>query len=63
VCHLARGDILRAEVAAKSPLGVEAKKVMDAGGLVSDDLVVNIIKSQLETNEACKNGYVWMMRY
>jgi adenylate kinase len=50
-------------VAAKSPLGVEAKKVMDAGGLVSDDLVVNIIKSQLETNEACKNGYVWMMRY
>jgi adenylate kinase len=56
VCHLATGDILRAEVQAKSALGVEAKKIMDAGGLVSDDLVVNIIKSQLETNEQCKNG-------
>jgi adenylate kinase len=58
VCHLATGDILRAEVQGKTALGVEAKKIMDAGGLVSDDLVVNIIKSQLETNEQCKNGWV-----
>jgi adenylate kinase len=58
VCHIATGDVLRAEVQAKTPLGVEAKKVMDQGGLVSDDLVVDIIKHQLETNADCKNGSV-----
>ena len=48
--------MLREQVAQKTKLGVEAKKVMDAGGLVSDDIMVGIIKDQLETNKACKNG-------
>ena len=58
VCHLATGDMLREQVNQKTKLGVEAKKIMDAGGLVSDDIMVGIIKDQLENNEACKNGYV-----
>jgi adenylate kinase len=48
--------MLREQVAQKTPLGVEAKKVMDAGALVSDDIMVRMIKDQLENNKACKNG-------
>ncbi|KDQ59692.1 hypothetical protein JAAARDRAFT_127101 [Jaapia argillacea MUCL 33604] len=58
VCHLATGDMLRDQVTKKTPLGVEAKKIMDAGGLVSDDIMVGIIKDQLENNKECKNGFV-----
>ncbi|KAK7035853.1 adenylate kinase [Favolaschia claudopus] len=58
VCHLATGDMLREQVAQKTPLGVAAKKIMDAGGLVSDDIMVNMIKDQLENNKDCKNGFV-----
>jgi adenylate kinase len=57
-CHLATGDMLRAQVAAKTPLGREAKKIMDAGGLVSDEIMVNMIKTELETNKECKNGFI-----
>lgn len=49
--------MLRAQVAKKTDLGREAKKIMDAGGLVSDEIVVGMIKSELETNAGCKNGY------
>ncbi|KAJ8113832.1 hypothetical protein OPT61_g4128 [Boeremia exigua] len=55
-CHLATGDMLRAQVAAKTPLGREAKKIMDAGGLVSDEIMINMIKTELDTNQECKNG-------
>jgi len=58
VCHLATGDMLREQVAKKTALGVEAKKIMDAGGLVSDDIMVGMIKDQLENNKSCKNGFV-----
>jgi len=58
VCHLATGDMLREQVAKKTALGVEAKKIMDAGGLVSDDIMVGIIKDQLEKNKSCQNGFV-----
>jgi len=58
VCHLATGDMLREQVAQKTALGVEAKKIMDAGGLVSDDIMVGMIKDQLEHNRACKNGFI-----
>ena len=58
VCHLATGDLLRDQVTRKTPLGVEAKSIMDAGGLVSDDIVVGMIKDQLENNKGCKNGFV-----
>ena len=58
VCHLVTGDLLRDQVSRKTKLGVEAKKIMDAGGLVSDDIVVGMIKDQLENNNECKNGCV-----
>ncbi|KAF8894804.1 adenylate kinase-domain-containing protein [Infundibulicybe gibba] len=58
VCHLATGDMLREQVAQKTPLGVQAKKVMDAGGLVPDEIMVGMIREQLENNKECKNGFV-----
>lgn len=58
VCHLATGDLLREQIAQKTELGRQAKKVMDGGGLVGDDIVVGIIRDQLENNGACKNGFV-----
>ena len=58
VCHIATGDMLRDQVTKKTALGVEAKKIMEAGGLVSDDIMVGMIKDQLENNKDCNNGYV-----
>jgi len=49
--------MLRAQVAAKTELGRAAKKIMDQGGLVSDEIMVNMIKSELDNNQECKNGY------
>ncbi|KAK5172640.1 adenylate kinase [Saxophila tyrrhenica] len=57
-CHLATGDMLRAQVAAKTELGRQAKKIMDQGGLVSDDIMINMIKSELDNNKECKNGFI-----
>lgn len=58
VCHLATGDMLRSQVAKKTQLGVEAKKIMDQGALVSDEIMVNMIKNELDTNRECKNGFI-----
>ena len=57
-CHLATGDMLRAQVTAKTELGVQAKKIMDQGGLVSDEIMVNMIKSELENNKECSQGFI-----
>ena len=57
LCHLATGDMLRAAVAAKTPLGLEAKKAMDAGALVSDDIVVGLIAEATKKPE-CRTGFV-----
>jgi adenylate kinase len=48
--------MLRAQVAQKTKLGKEAKKIMDAGGLVSDDIMVNMIQQEITTNPDCQNG-------
>ena len=40
----------------KTSLDVKAKKIMDAGGLILDDIIVGMIRDQLENNKACKNG-------
>lgn len=45
----------------QTPLGKEAKKIMDGGGLVSDDIMVGMIKDQLENNKECKQGYVTLL--
>ncbi|KAF9521162.1 hypothetical protein BS47DRAFT_1335269 [Hydnum rufescens UP504] len=48
--------MLREQVNQKTRLGVEAKKIMDAGGLVSDEIMVGMIKDQLENNKQCQLG-------
>ncbi|CAM6089711.1 unnamed protein product [Calypogeia fissa] len=57
LCHLATGDMLRAAVAAQTPLGVVAKKAMDKGELVTDDLVVGIIDEALK-RPSCSKGFI-----
>jgi adenylate kinase len=57
-CHLATGDMLRSQVAKKTALGREAKKIMDQGGLVSDEIMVNMIKGELENNKECRQGFI-----
>ncbi|KAF2767491.1 adenylate kinase 1 [Teratosphaeria nubilosa] len=57
-CHLATGDMLRAQVAAKTELGRQAKKIMDQGGLVSDEIMVNMIQNELDNNKECKSGFI-----
>lgn len=56
--QISTGDMLRAAVKAGTPLGIEAKKVMDAGGLVSDDLIINLVKDRLKEDD-CKFGYMF----
>lgn len=58
VCHLATGDLLRAQVSQGTELGKEAKKIMDKGALVSDEIMVNMIKDQLENNKQCQKGFI-----
>lgn len=55
--QLSTGDMLRAAVAAKTPIGIKAKDVMDSGGLVSDDIVVGIIKDRIAEPDA-QNGFI-----
>lgn len=55
--QISTGDMLRAAVREGTPLGVEAKKVMDAGGLVSDDIILGLIKERIAQDD-CKNGYL-----
>lgn len=57
VCHLATGDLLRAEIASGSALGTEIKSVIDEGKLVGDDLVLKMVEDNLN-KPACKNGFL-----
>ena len=56
--QISTGDMLRGAVKAGSPLGIAAKKVMDAGGLVSDDIIIGLVKDRL-TQSDCANGYLF----
>ncbi|KAG2430480.1 hypothetical protein HXX76_010003 [Chlamydomonas incerta] len=57
LCHLATGDMLRAAVAAKTPLGLEAKKAMESGALVSDEIVIGLIEEATQAAE-CAKGFI-----
>merc|ERR1712209_194582 len=56
-CHLATGDLLRAEIGSGSELGKEIKSVIDQGKLVSDELVLRMVPDNLDKPE-CKNGFL-----
>lgn len=56
--QISTGDMLRAAVKAGTPLGIEAKKIMDAGGLVSDDLIIGLVQDRLKQPD-CLNGYLF----
>ena len=55
--QISTGDMLRAAVSAGTALGVEAKKVMDAGELVSDELILQLVKDRISEND-CTSGYL-----
>ncbi|MCA0401258.1 MAG: adenylate kinase [Proteobacteria bacterium] len=57
IVQLSTGDMLRAAVAAGTPVGLKAKAVMDAGGLVSDEIVIGIIRDRIAQADAAK-GFI-----
>lgn len=56
--QISTGDMLRAAIKAGTQLGLEAKKVMDAGQLVSDDIIIGLVKERLKEAD-CANGYLF----
>jgi adenylate kinase len=56
--QISTGDMLRAAVKAGTPLGIAAKKIMDSGGLVSDEIIIGLVKDRLQASD-CANGYLF----
>ncbi len=56
--QISTGDMLRAAVKAGTPLGISAKKIMDAGSLISDDIIINLVKDRIKDAD-CANGFLF----
>lgn len=56
--QISTGNMLRAAIAEGAPLGLQAKQVMDSGGLVSDEIILSLVKDRINQDD-CKNGYLF----
>lgn len=56
--QISTGDMLRAAVKAGTSLGLAAKEIMDAGGLVSDEIIINLVKERIQASD-CRNGFLF----
>ena len=56
--QISTGDMLRAAVKAGTPLGLKVKNVMETGGLVSDDIIIDLIKERIQQDD-CANGFLF----
>jgi adenylate kinase len=56
--QISTGDMLRAAVKAESPLGLQVKDIMAAGALVSDELIIGLVKERIAQDD-CKNGFLF----
>lgn len=57
IAHISTGDLLREQVKSKTPLGLKLKSIMESGGLVSDDIVSDLLKQRI-TQADCEKGYI-----
>ena len=58
VIHISTGDMLRSAVESQSELGKKAKEIMDAGDLVSDEIINAIVSERIEKKDVSENGFV-----
>jgi adenylate kinase len=56
--QISTGDMLRAQIKAGTELGIAAKKIMDEGGLISDDIIMGMVQARIKEDD-CKNGYLF----
>ena len=57
ICHLSTGEMLRAEAAKATPLGLEIKKLLDAGSFVTDEMIIKMVSQRIDEDD-CKNGFI-----
>lgn len=58
IAHISTGDMLRAEIREGTELGKQAKAIIDRGELVSDDVIIGMVKNRIQAND-CKNGFLF----
>ncbi|MHA1293402.1 MAG: adenylate kinase [Promethearchaeota archaeon] len=58
IIHISTGDIFRANLKEKTPLGIKAKEYMDKGELVPDDIVIDMVRNRLNQDDVKKNGFI-----
>lgn len=56
--QISTGDMLRSAIAQGTPLGLNAQKIMESGGLVPDDIIIDLVKERLKKDD-CKNGFLF----
>ena len=57
ICHLSTGEMLRAEAEKATPLGLEIKKLLDAGSFVADEMIIKMVSQRIDEDD-CKNGFI-----